>query len=71
MSPLFKEEESHIHSEINGQQISAAFDGTPQLGESLYVILTKTDVCSNVLSEYSSCTGFARILRNLLGSGKL
>ena len=36
---ILKEEESRIHSEIDGQQLSVIFDGTSCLGEALAVVL--------------------------------
>ena len=36
---ILKEEESRIHSEIDGQQLSVIFDGTSRLGEALAVVL--------------------------------
>ena len=36
---ILKEEESHIRSEIQGQQLSVIFDGTSPLGEALAVLL--------------------------------
>ena len=36
---ILKEEETHIHSEIDGQQLSVIFDGTSRLGEALVVVL--------------------------------
>ena len=36
---ILNEEESHIRSEIEGQNVSVIFDGTSRLGEALAIIL--------------------------------